>query len=115
MRVFGKAYMSQVLPFGERVMYKYTAVPTGNLDQRVGPWNLGWQGANDRRVYHSDRKRGSESKIVAAPAAQQEPASSSSGPAAPVPTQNLQNEQMDSPMELGAQEQRSAAKRDANK
>ena len=35
-----------------------------------------------------------------------EPASSSSGPAAPVPRQNLQNEQMDSPMELGAQERR---------
>ena len=35
-RVFGKAYTSQVLPFGERVMYKYTAVPTGNLDQRWG-------------------------------------------------------------------------------
>ena len=34
-----------------------------------------------------------------APAAQQEPASSSSGPAAPMPTQNLQNEQMDSPMD----------------
>ena len=33
-RVFGKAYTSQVLPVGERVMYKYTAVPTGNLDQR---------------------------------------------------------------------------------
>ena len=39
-------------------------------------------------------------------AAQQEPASSSSGPAAPMPTQNLQNEQMDSPMELGPQERR---------
>ena len=38
--------------------------------------------------------------------AQQEPASSSFGPAAPMPTQNLQNEQMDSPMELGAQERR---------
>ena len=35
-RVFGKAYTSQVLPFGERVMYKYTAVPTGILDQRCG-------------------------------------------------------------------------------
>ena len=34
MRVFGKAYTSQVLPFGERVMYKYTSVPAGNLDQR---------------------------------------------------------------------------------
>ena len=34
-RVFGKAHTGQVLPFGERVMYKYTAVPTGNLDQRV--------------------------------------------------------------------------------
>ena len=34
-RVFGKAYTSQVLPFGERVMYKYTSVPTGNLDQRL--------------------------------------------------------------------------------
>ena len=31
-----KAYTSQVLPFGERVMYKYTSVPTGNLDQRCG-------------------------------------------------------------------------------
>ena len=33
-RVFGKAYTSQALRFGERVMYKCTAVPTGNLDQR---------------------------------------------------------------------------------
>ena len=41
-----------------------------------------------------------------APVAQQEPVSSSSGPAAPMPTQNLQNEQMDSPMELGPQERR---------
>ena len=41
-----------------------------------------------------------------APAAQQEPASSSSGPTAPMPTQNFQNEQMDSPMELGPQERR---------
>ena len=41
-----------------------------------------------------------------ATAAQQEPASSSSGPVAPLPTQNLQNEQTDSPMELGAQERR---------
>ena len=40
------------------------------------------------------------------PAALQEPASSSSGPAAPMPTQNLQNEQLYSPMELGAQERR---------
>ena len=39
-----------------------------------------------------------------APAKQQEPASSSTGPAAPMPAQNLQNEQMDSPMELGPQE-----------
>ena len=35
-RVFGKAYTSQVLPLGERVMYKDTSVPTGNLDQRWG-------------------------------------------------------------------------------
>ena len=41
-----------------------------------------------------------------APAAQQEPASPPSGPAAPMPTQNLQNERMDSPMELGEQERR---------
>ena len=41
-----------------------------------------------------------------APAAQQEPASSSSGPALPMPTQNLQNEQLDAPMELGAQGRR---------
>ena len=37
-RVFGKAYTGQVLLFGESVMYKYTAVPTGNLDQR---WSHG--------------------------------------------------------------------------
>ena len=43
-------------------------------------------------------------KNESAPVVQQEPASSSSGPAAPMPTQNLQNEQMESPMELGAQE-----------
>ena len=41
-----------------------------------------------------------------ATAAQQEPASSSPGLAAPMPTQDLQNEQMDSPMELGPQERR---------
>ena len=35
-RVLGNAYTSQVLPFGERVMNKYTSVPTGNLDQRWG-------------------------------------------------------------------------------
>ena len=39
-------------------------------------------------------------------AAQQEPPFSSFGPVAPKPTHNLQNEQMDSPMELGAQERR---------
>ena len=41
-----------------------------------------------------------------APAAQQEPSSSSSGLAAPMPSQNLQNEQLDSPLELGPQERR---------
>ena len=54
-----------------------------------------------------------------APAAQQEPASSSSGPAAQMPTQNFQKEQMDSPKELGAQKkqraQKSVGKRDSNK
>ena len=35
-RAFGKAYTSQVLPCGESAMYKYTSVPTGNLDQRWG-------------------------------------------------------------------------------
>ena len=30
-RVFGKTYPSQVLPFGERVTHKYTSVPTSNL------------------------------------------------------------------------------------
>ena len=45
-----------------------------------------------------------------APVAQQEPRSSSSGPVAPMPTQNLQNEQMDSPMELGPQEHTQNAK-----
>ena len=39
---WGKAYTSQMLPFGERVIYKYTSVPTGNLDQR---WDHGiWIG-----------------------------------------------------------------------
>ena len=35
LRVSGNPYTSQ-LPFGERVMYKHTAVPTGNLNQRWG-------------------------------------------------------------------------------
>ena len=35
-RVFGKAYTGLVLLFGERVLYKYTVVPAGNLDQRWG-------------------------------------------------------------------------------
>ena len=35
LRVSGEAYTSQ-LPFGERVMYEHTAVPTGNLNQRWG-------------------------------------------------------------------------------
>ena len=211
-RVLGKAYTSQVLQFGERVMYKYTSVPTGNLDQRWGhgiwvgkapvtyedviltengvlrarslhrvppeerfviselknvrglPWNgraenLGAtvvtqqdQGpSGHRRVYvttrvvarhgatpgcsgcvglgpHTEAFRVRLEKALAderadsvgtpvgpiteptseshepAPAAQQEPASSSSSPAASMPTQNLQSEQMDSPMELGPQE-----------
>ena len=34
LRVLWKAYTSQVLPFGERVMYEHTAVPSGNLNQR---------------------------------------------------------------------------------
>ena len=33
LRVSGKASTSQ-LPFGERVMYEHTAVPTSNLNQR---------------------------------------------------------------------------------
>ena len=41
-----------------------------------------------------------------APTTQQESASSSSDPAASMPTQNLQNEQMDSTTELGPQERR---------
>ena len=35
MRDSGKAYTSQ-LPFGERVMYEHTAMPTGNLNQKWG-------------------------------------------------------------------------------
>ena len=31
----------------------------------MGPWNLGWQGANDRRTHHSHGKWGPESEIVA--------------------------------------------------
>ena len=43
---------------------------------------------------------------------QQEPSSSSSSPTAPMqePTQNIQNEQMESPMEMGAQEHRERRK-----
>ena len=63
-RVFEEAYTSQVLSLGERVMNKYTAVPTGNLDQRWATVS-GWQGANDRRAHHSHGKWGPESKIVA--------------------------------------------------
>ena len=49
-RVFGKAYTTQVLPFGERVMYKYTTVPTGNLDQR---WSHGiWVGKAPMTAEH---------------------------------------------------------------
>ena len=33
---FGKAHTRQVLPFGEKVMCKYTSVPTGNLEQKWG-------------------------------------------------------------------------------
>ena len=62
---FGKAHTRQVLPFGEKVMCKYTSVPTGNLDQRWGPWSLGWQGANDRRTHHSHGNWGPESEIAA--------------------------------------------------
>ena len=35
LRVSGEAYTSQ-LPFGERMMYEHTALPTGNLNQRWG-------------------------------------------------------------------------------
>ena len=218
-RVFGKAYTSQVLPFGERVMYKYTSVPTSNLDQRWGDgiWvgkapmtdehiiltengvqkarplhrvppeerfvtselkkvrGLPWNGRTEnlkativtqqdqgpsghRRVYlttgvaarhgatpgcsgcvglgqHTETCRVRLEKALAvegadpvgtpvgpitepatesqepATAAQQEPASSSPGLAAPMPTQNLQNEQMDSPMKLGPQEHRERRER----
>ena len=64
-RVFGKAYTSQVLPFGERVMYKYTSVPTGNLDQR---WGHGiWVGKapmTDEHIILTENG-GPESEIVA--------------------------------------------------
>ena len=46
-----------------------------------------------------------------APAARQEPASSSSRLASPMPTQHLQNEQMDSQLELAAQERRERKRR----
>ena len=64
-RVFGKAYTKQVLPFGERVMYKYTSSANRQSGSEVGPWNLGWEGANDRRTHHSHGKWGPESDIVA--------------------------------------------------
>ena len=208
-RVLWKASTSQVLPFGERVMYKYTAVQTGKLDQRWAmvsgsqstsdrrahrsqarslhrvppeerfviselkkvrglPWNGRAEYLNaaivtqqdkgpsgHRRVYlttkvvarfgatpgcsgcvglgsHTEGCRVRLEKVLAderasaspvgagigpiaepateprqpPPAEQLEPASSSSGPAVPMPTQNLQKEQLDSPTELGAQERR---------
>ena len=63
LRVSGKAYTSQ-LRFEERVMYKHTAVPTDNLNQR---WGHGiWIGeAPMTDECHSDRKWDSESEIVA--------------------------------------------------
>ena len=60
-RVFGKAYTSQVLPLGERVMYKYIFVPMGNLDQR---WSHGiWVGQapmTDEPIF--SRKMGSRKR-----------------------------------------------------
>ena len=64
LRDSGKAYTSQ-LPFGERVMYKHTSVPTGNLDQR---WGHGiWVGKAPMTDEHIilNEKWGPESKIVA--------------------------------------------------
>ena len=65
MRFFGKAYTSQVLPFGERVMYKYTSVLPGNLDQRWGhgTW-VGKAPMTDEHIILTE-KWGSESEIVA--------------------------------------------------
>ena len=204
-RVFGKAYTSQVLPFGERVMYKCTAMGHGMwvgkapmtdehtiltengvqkatslhrvpLEERFViselrkvrglPWNGRAENlkativtqqdqgpSGHRRVYlttkvvarlgatlgcsgcvglgpHNEACRARLEKALAdeeasagpvgagvgpiaepdtepqqpAPTAQQEPASSPSGLAAPMLTQNHENEQLDSPMELGAQE-----------
>ena len=216
---WGQAYTSQMLPFGERVIYKYTSVPTGNLEQG---WDHGiWVGkapmtdeniiltencvqkarslqrvppeerfvigglkkvrglpvkgkaenfqativtqqdqgqSGHRRVYlttkvaarhsatpdcsgtvglgpHTEACQFRLEKALAderadpveapvgpitepatwsqkpAPAAQQEPASSSSGPAAPMPTENLQNEQMDSPMGWDHKNEESAKER----
>ena len=47
-RVLGPVYTGQVLLFGERVLYKYTAVPAGNLDQK---WGHGtWEGKAPMRT-----------------------------------------------------------------
>ena len=60
-----RAYTSQVLPFGVRVMYKYTAVPTGNLDQRLGHGI--WVGKAPMTDEHTILTEwGPESEIVAA-------------------------------------------------
>ena len=45
-RVFGKAYTSRGLPFGERVMYKYTSRANRQSGSEMRPWN-------DRRTHHS--------------------------------------------------------------
>ena len=56
-RVFGKAYTSQVLPFGERESDVQVRIRANRQSgSEMGPWNLGWQGANDRRTYHSHGK-----------------------------------------------------------
>ena len=64
-RVFGKACTSQVLPFGERVMFQVHIRANKQSGSEMGPWNLGWQGASDRRTHDSHGKWGPEREIVA--------------------------------------------------
>ena len=64
LRVSGKAYTSQ-LPFGERVMYEHTAVPTDNLNQRWGHGIWIGEAPMTHECIIPSEKWGSESEIVA--------------------------------------------------
>ena len=61
-RVCGKAYTSQMLPPRERVIDVQVHIRANRQSgSEMGPWNLFWQGADDRRTSFS-RKMGSRKR-----------------------------------------------------